>query len=180
MTRQRADRSFDYDAQDATAFLVHHFTTSGHNSKPVIWHSLRVAMRLYDEGFDRNTVLAALLHDLVEDTDVDIGAIRDEFGGEVARLVSALTFDATITDRAGRFQEHFERCKAAGPDAIAIMAADFLDNSFFYAPGDDEPLYRHVLWKARTFLADVESGPVDDRLAPILDDLQRSLERHPA
>lgn len=179
MTSELADRSFDYDAQDATAFLVHHFTMSGHNPKPVIWHSLRVAMRLYDEGFDRDTVVAALLHDLIEDTAVDIGAIRDEFGEEVAGLVSALTFDATITDRADRFREHFERCKAAGPNAIAIMAADFLDNSFFYARGSDESLYRHVLWKARTFLADVESGPVDDRLAPILNDLRCSLERHP-
>lgn len=179
MTSDRADRTFDHEAQDATIFLIHHFTTSGHNPKPVIWHSLRVAMRLYDEGFDRDTVVAALLHDLLEDTAVEIEAIGEAFGREVARLVSALTFDATITNRADRFREHFARCKAAGPNAIAIMASDFLDNSFFYAPGGGESLYCHLLWKARTFLADVQSGPVDGRLASILDDLRQSLERHP-
>src|SRR5437868_4227135 len=40
---------------------------------------------------DDQTIAAALLHDVVEDTDTDIAAVREEFGDEIAQLVEGVT-----------------------------------------------------------------------------------------
>src|SRR5437763_3299113 len=40
---------------------------------------------------DEETIAAALLHDVVEDTDTDIKEVRDEFGDEIAQLVEGVT-----------------------------------------------------------------------------------------
>ena len=50
--------------QSAIVFLVESFSKSGHNPKPVILHSIRVAMALYTMGESCNIVTAALLHDM--------------------------------------------------------------------------------------------------------------------
>ena len=42
-------------------------------------------------SLDEETIAAALLHDVVEDTDTDIKEVRDEFGDEVAQLVEGVT-----------------------------------------------------------------------------------------
>jgi GTP diphosphokinase / guanosine-3',5'-bis(diphosphate) 3'-diphosphatase len=44
-----------------------------------------------DLRLDEETIAAALLHDVVEDTDTDIKEIRDEFGDEIAQLVEGVT-----------------------------------------------------------------------------------------
>ena len=54
-------------------------------------HPLAVAGILADLRLDTTTLEAALLHDTVEDTDVTIEVIDDEFGEEVARIVDGLT-----------------------------------------------------------------------------------------
>jgi len=179
MTHIASDRSFDYDAQAAVDLLVRNFMATGHNPKPVIWHSLRVGMRLYDVGFPRHVVIAALLHDLLEDTAIAPHEIATVFGANILELVRALTFVPEIPDRIARFEDRFERCKAAGPDALAIMVTDFLDNSFFYQPGTGEQhqLFQLQLWMARTCLEYVESTASDPRLASILRDLRGSLNR---
>ena len=54
-------------------------------------HPLSVAGILADLRLDTTTLEAALLHDTVEDTDVTLEVIEDEFGDEVARIVDGLT-----------------------------------------------------------------------------------------
>jgi GTP pyrophosphokinase len=179
MTHRASDRSFDYEAQAAVDVLTRHFRSTGHNAKPVVWHSLRVGMRLYDAGFPRHVVISALLHDLLEDTEIEPREIATAFGADVLELVQALTFAPEISDRIARFEDRFQRCKVAGPDALAIMVTDFLDNSFFYRSGTGEQyqLYQQQHWMARTCLEYVESTAHDPRLASILCDLRRSLDR---
>jgi GTP pyrophosphokinase len=58
---------------------------------PFISHPLGVARILADLGMDTTTIVAALLHDVVEDTDVAVGDLREEFGPEVAAIVDGLT-----------------------------------------------------------------------------------------
>ncbi|HEU4753413.1 MAG TPA: HD domain-containing protein, partial [Armatimonadota bacterium] len=54
---------------------------------PYIAHPLQVAHILADLSSDVPTIAAGLLHDVVEDTIIDLETIRAEFGDEVARLV---------------------------------------------------------------------------------------------
>jgi guanosine-3',5'-bis(diphosphate) 3'-pyrophosphohydrolase len=56
-----------------------------------ILHPLGVAEILAELGLDDTTLAAALLHDVVEDTESSIEQVREEFGDEVARLVEGVT-----------------------------------------------------------------------------------------
>src|SRR4051794_31852456 len=58
---------------------------------PYITHPLAVATVLAGLGMDTTTLVAALLHDTVEDTAVDLESIRRDFGPEVAHLVDGVT-----------------------------------------------------------------------------------------
>src|SRR6266536_3251306 len=58
---------------------------------PYIGHPLAVATILAELGMDASTLVAALLHDAVEDTDYTLGECRVDFGAEVARLVDGVT-----------------------------------------------------------------------------------------
>lgn len=58
---------------------------------PFITHPLAVAMILADYGMDRDTLVAALLHDTVEDTPLTLEEIEAEFGGGVAHLIDGVT-----------------------------------------------------------------------------------------
>ncbi len=54
-------------------------------------HTFAVAAIVHELGLDSDVVIAALLHDSVEDTDVTLEQIKKKFGGDVARLVDGVT-----------------------------------------------------------------------------------------
>jgi GTP pyrophosphokinase len=58
---------------------------------PYVTHPLAVAMILAELGMETTTLVAALLHDTVEDTDLSLGQVHAEFGEEVAVLVDGVT-----------------------------------------------------------------------------------------
>jgi RelA/SpoT family (p)ppGpp synthetase len=58
---------------------------------PYITHPLAVAMILAALGMDTTTLVAALLHDTVEDTPYTLGEVRADFGEDVAVLVDGVT-----------------------------------------------------------------------------------------
>ena len=61
------------------------------SGEPYIINPLHVAMILVDLGMDTDTVVAALLHDVVEDTAVPLSALEKQFGKDVALLVDGVT-----------------------------------------------------------------------------------------
>src|SRR6201993_417742 len=58
---------------------------------PYVTHLLEVAHILADMRLDASTLTAALLHDVIEDTEFPIARIEERFGAEVARLVAGVT-----------------------------------------------------------------------------------------
>ncbi len=62
-----------------------------------ISHPINVAALLIDLGLDTDSVCAALLHDVVEDTDISLDSIKASFGGDVALLVDGVTKLGKIT-----------------------------------------------------------------------------------
>src|SRR6266542_3356312 len=62
-------------------------------------HSVAVATILAEQQMDTTTIAAALLHDVVEDSDVTLELLRKDFGNEVADLVDGLTKISTLTFR---------------------------------------------------------------------------------
>jgi len=61
------------------------------SGEPFVNHPLEVALILAELHLDTATLKAALLHDVVEDSDVDIKEVRELFGDEVAELVDGVT-----------------------------------------------------------------------------------------
>ena len=62
------------------------------SGEPYILHPIAVAMIVANEiGLGANPICAALLHDVVEDTDYTIKDIRERFGDDVATLVNVVT-----------------------------------------------------------------------------------------
>ena len=62
------------------------------SGEPYIIHPIAVATILFDElGMDMPSVTAALLHDVVEDTDYELSDIKENFGDEIALLVDGVT-----------------------------------------------------------------------------------------
>jgi len=100
----------------------------GSDGHPFIDHPKAVAERLYDLGYADRVIAAALLHDVVEKSEVGTDEICERFGDPVADLVAALTEDETIEDYEERKREHRRRVAKADPEALAIFAADKLTN----------------------------------------------------
>jgi GTP pyrophosphokinase/guanosine-3',5'-bis(diphosphate) 3'-pyrophosphohydrolase len=59
--------------------------------EPYICHPLSVALLLADMRMDMRGIMAAIMHDVIEDTGVDKQRLIDEFGEEVAELVDGVT-----------------------------------------------------------------------------------------
>ena len=119
------------EIEEAVVFLVTRILESGHNPKSVVLHSIRMGMYLYNYNYEPDTVKAAILHDIIEDSDTTIDEIEERFGNKVAQLVQANTFDSTAGDRAAQGEECLQRCLKYGKDALIVKAADKLENSFY-------------------------------------------------
>jgi (p)ppGpp synthase/HD superfamily hydrolase len=98
------------------------------NGRPYVEHPVLVATDVSRAGFDPEIVAAALLHDIVEDSDVSIDDVQERFGRRVSVLVEAMTDDVEIEPYERRKALHREQVVAAGPEAAAIFAADKLNN----------------------------------------------------
>jgi (p)ppGpp synthase/HD superfamily hydrolase len=101
---------------------------NGSGGMPYVDHPIAVAARLEAMGVGDEVLAAALLHDVVEDSETTLDEVRELFGEQVAGLVGALTDDESIDSYRERKAEHRERVAAAPDDALAIYGADKLTN----------------------------------------------------
>ena len=62
-----------------------------HSGEPYIMHPVAVAKILFELGMDNECLIAALLHDVVEDTEYNLDYISENFGSTVALLVDGVT-----------------------------------------------------------------------------------------
>lgn len=113
-------------AQDALAFAddLHRGQQRLSDEAPFILHPLEVAALLHLTGHSETVVAAAILHDTVEDTPVEIGTIEQRFGGAVAALVAAMTEDPGIEAYQERKAALRRQIAAFDAEAAAIYAAD--------------------------------------------------------
>lgn len=69
----------------------YHHDQKRESGEPYITHPLAVAYILLELGMDTDTVCAALLHDVVEDTECTLADLQKKFGADVAMLVNGVT-----------------------------------------------------------------------------------------
>ena len=104
-----------------------------HSGEPYIVHPLNVAYILADVGLDDSTICSALLHDIVEDTDVTDDDLRKIFGEEIADMVAGVTklgtmMFSSVEER--QVEDYRKMFLAMGKDirVIIIKLADRLHN----------------------------------------------------
>jgi len=61
------------------------------SGEPFIIHPVEVALILMELGLDVDTVVAGILHDVIEDTGVTLQQLEGEFGADIAKLVDGVT-----------------------------------------------------------------------------------------
>ncbi len=141
------------------ATVAHQTQTRKYNGRPYIEHPLAVARMVARFDHDEDMIIAALLHDTVEDTSVTIGDIECAFGTGVAALVSDLTDVSRPADgnRVTRKQKDLLHTAAAQPRAKTVKLMDLVHNSV--------SIVRHDRGFAAVFL---------DEMAKMLDVLQNT------
>jgi (p)ppGpp synthase/HD superfamily hydrolase len=103
-------------------------TRNASGGRPYIDHPVSVAERLAELGRDDEVLAAALLHDVVEDSELEVSDVRAACGERVAAIVDAMTDDEAIESYEERKREHRGRVAAAGADTLAIYVSDKLTN----------------------------------------------------
>jgi GTP pyrophosphokinase len=114
--------------QVAQSMHAGQFRKSG---EPYITHPLAVAQILAELGMDTTTLVAALLHDTVEDTSYTMDGLRTDFGGEVALLVDGVTkFEKAFYGADAEVHTIRKMIVAAGVDVrvLIVKLADRLHN----------------------------------------------------
>lgn len=96
---------------------------------PYINHPIGVASILANEGdvTDTETLIAAVLHDTVEDTDTTLEEIEEIFGAAIRNIVAEVTDDKSL-EKSVRKQLQIEHAKTASPKAKLVKLADKLYN----------------------------------------------------
>lgn len=91
---------------------------------PFLVHLVEVASLLDRSGYPDHVVAAAVLHDVLEDTDTDPVELTSLFGHQVCELVAVVSDDPATADVEQRKNEVRERVRRAGGYAPAVYAAD--------------------------------------------------------
>ena len=145
-------------------------------------HPKAVAGLLAEHGWTEEVLAAALLHDVVEDSELTIGDLSERFGEPVATLVAALSDDESIDDWRERKTEHRGRVVSGGEEALAIYAVDKLTNvkalrGAYRDQGEAvaEELKVPLDWKLEAWGADLELLRAQAPQLPFLDELEREL-----
>jgi hypothetical protein len=166
----------------ALAFFVAHSAhagqTRGDHGRPYLDHPIQVAETLDEQGYPEPTVVAGLLHDVVEDSGLTVGDVVASFGVEVGELVAALTEDPSIAAWEQRKLALREEVSEAGPQAAAIYAADKLANlhdwrAVYAKVGEDAVEH----FKAPTLDARIRAWREDLRMVEAADPGERLLEQ---
>ncbi len=131
---KKKNNSYDIDMIK----LAYDFANEAHggqkrkSGEPYIIHPLETAITLAKMGMDQPTIIAALLHDVPEDTNYSLVDVEKNFGPEVAKLVGGITKLGVIKYRGmERYAENLRRMfisMAQDIRIILIKMADRLHN----------------------------------------------------
>jgi guanosine-3',5'-bis(diphosphate) 3'-pyrophosphohydrolase len=132
-------RSYLDSAQSAQVRRAYYFAEQAHygqqrrSGEPYVTHPLAVAGILADMHMDHQSLMAAMLHDVIEDTGIDKSAIEGQFGKAVAELVDGVSkltqieFGSLEEKQAENFQK-MALAMARDIRVILVKLADRLHN----------------------------------------------------
>ncbi len=128
-------KSYDPDVDEDALNRAYVFVTNAHGHQrrasgdPYYSHPIEVAGILTELKLDEATILTALLHDIVEDTDTPVSKIEELFGGHVARLVDGVTKLSQLELKSERSKqaENFRKLFMAMSQDIRVLLVKLAD-----------------------------------------------------
>ncbi|WP_107088833.1 RelA/SpoT family protein [Streptomyces sp. NRRL B-3648] len=97
------------------------------SGEPYITHPLAVTLILAELGAETTTLTASLLHDTVEDTEVTLDQVREQFGEEVRYLVDGVTKLEKVDYGAAAEPETFRKMLVATGNDVRVMSIKLAD-----------------------------------------------------
>lgn len=146
--------SLDIEFEKAVRMLVAHFPPSEEGiRKPVLFHDIRVGTYLYQKNYPRDIILAGVLHDAIEWSDITEEMIRENFGENILQIVLANSKDRSIQDPTERIDDMIKRCVAIGEAALIVKATDTIDSFRYYTKvANQDELANHCFPNALAIL----------------------------
>lgn len=116
------------DTAKEIATRAHEGQTRKTDETPYILHPLAVAEMLISHDFDETVIAAAIVHDVLEDTDISELALRAVLGDTVVDIVVAVSEDKSLAweERKERYVTHLADASDA---AKAVSVADKIHNA---------------------------------------------------
>jgi guanosine-3',5'-bis(diphosphate) 3'-pyrophosphohydrolase len=157
------------DVQDAVAFAAraHDGQYRKDGATPYISHVLRVCLIVRDlfAFDDPRMLIAAVLHDTIEDTTTDFDDIEERFGREIATWVAYLTKDKRLPDDE-RERAYLDRLMEAPWQVQVCKLADIYDNLCDVAnlPSARRP---HALHRAEQYFVALKQTKAPEAMKPI-------------
>lgn len=104
------------------------------SGEPYVYHPISVSNTIKElhmyYGIEHLIILrcAALLHDILEDTDTTVEELTSEFGSEITDIVVALTNDKSLLQSMGKTEYLSKKVNELTSDQLLVKLADRLDN----------------------------------------------------
>lgn len=116
------------------------------SGEPYILHPLAVAQIAVEEiGLGTTSIVAALLHDVVEDTDMEVEEIEREFGPSVARIIEGLTKISGVFDYGTSQQaENFRKMLLTLSDDVRVILIKLADRLHNMRTLDSMPRHKQL------------------------------------
>ena len=124
---QNCTRKNQIEEAIEVAAEAHHGQYRKGTSTPYITHPYAVGLILMEAGCTEVVIIAGILHDTVEDTDLTLDFIRERFGDAVANIVEGCSENKGLRWRA-RKTERIEALRTASPEVCTVTCADKLHN----------------------------------------------------
>ncbi len=128
-------KSYDPFVEEELLNKAYIFSMKAHGKQkrasgdPYFSHPLEVAGILADYKFDSKTIITALLHDVVEDTEKNLKDIKSNFGNEISYLVDGVTKLSKLEGRTDKFKqaENFRKLLLATSKDIRVLLVKLAD-----------------------------------------------------
>ena len=128
-------KSYDPNADEEALNRAYVFAMKQHGSQtrasgdPYISHPLEVAGILTELKLDGNSIITALLHDIVEDTDCTLADVEQRFGPEISRLVDGVTklTRLELQSEQTKHAENFRKLLLAMSEDIRVLLVKLAD-----------------------------------------------------
>jgi (p)ppGpp synthase/HD superfamily hydrolase len=137
-----------------------------------VMHPMEVASLLDRSAYPDFVVAAAVLHDVIENTDEELDDLEARFGPDVAGLVALVSDDPAIDGNDARKDDTRDRVRAAGGYALAVYAADKVSKvreiRTAIAAGTPAGELEHKLDRHRASLAMLDESLPGSRLVELL------------